>query len=121
MSGQLEAFAKAAPGQVPDRRPQPGAVGQHGRPDACAACAGRASRPDAQGPGEDRHLTRQSLQYAPGCWSGVLFNPRPAASRRVRVRAEPAVLGSDNLIQGNKVRQPITARVSGEVVHASRP
>lgn len=84
MGEQLEAFAKAAPGQVPDRRPQPVAFGMDARQLGRAAAIWRTDRPGAKGPGEDRHLTRQSLQYAPGCWPGVLFNPRPAASWRVR-------------------------------------
>lgn len=92
-------------------------------PEAAAPTPGRvASR--GRGPGEERHLTRGMSQYAQGCRWGGFFTP-PAAPRRVRgVGRRPTVCPGQtrpktapiNLIHGTKVRQPVTARVSGLLV-----
>lgn len=98
------------PGQVPDRKPQP---------PAGPALAGHGG-----GPGEDRHLTRWRVEYAPA---------RPGRGRGRRPKSlpglphgecgvegrSPPVLGPTRgpqyLIQGNKVRQVHLVRVSGRL------
>lgn len=69
----------------------------HRKPGAWALCSVSSAGPEAAagppdapqarrrgGPGEDRHLTRGTAQYAQGCWWGWVHNPTgcPAASER---------------------------------------
>lgn len=74
MDVQPEAFAKVAAGQVATRRPQPVADGLE--PDRGMRSVTRSGFSlAAQGPGEHGCLTRQNLQYAPGCWPGCFSTP----------------------------------------------
>lgn len=77
---------------------------------------------EREGPGEDRHLTRVGMQYAPGS-AGQGLGPQGrntcpaclAASVGFGVKPQGfrvAQAAPNNLIQGNKVRHPDATRLS---------
>lgn len=92
-------------------------------PEAAALREGSPQGRAPQGPGEDRYLTRVGPQYAPGS-AGQGLGPQGrntwpaclAASVGFGVKPQGfrvAQVAPNNLIQGNKVRHPVTARLSG--------
>ena len=98
--------------------------GSSAGPQAAAPRAGCAARRAATGgPGEDRHLTRVGRQYAPGS-AGQGLGPQGrntcpaclAASVGFGVKPQgfqEVGTAPNNLIQGNKVRELDTTRLSG--------
>ena len=52
-------------------------------PEAAAPARRTRKRAPYGGPGEDRHLTRVTAQYAPGCWWGVQPHRLPRGERKV--------------------------------------
>lgn len=75
----------------------------------------RSAPPRGGGPGEERHLTRVRTQYAAGCWWGWFLTPTgcPRGERKDFLSLSENPLF--NLIQGTKVPQPVTARLSANI------
>lgn len=98
--------------------------GSSAGPQAAAPHAGCAARRAAVGgPGEDRHLTRVGMQYAPGS-AGQGVGPQGRATCPACLAAsvgfgatpqgfQEVGTAPNNLIQGNKVRELDTTRLSG--------